>query len=170
MTSNMNRSQDYHKPLKGMGFAHLSLVLLCTISAVLLGGCGGPVSENKLIGSWQLTLGGPSGPPGPVFTYNSDHTMTMTLPNPGVFQNQAMLGVWKLEGSILTTTIGSMTNNYGASPTGSVPANVEKVSITKLTDSVMVWKGSVLSSSATLRRKSPPPGLASAPNGSKNAN
>jgi hypothetical protein len=166
----MNRSQDYHKPLKGMRFAQFSLALLCTISACLLGGCGPSVSENKLIGSWQLEVGGPSGPPGPVFAYNTDHTMTMTLPNPGGFQNQAMLGVWKLEGSMLTTTIGSMTNNYGASPTGSVPPNVEKVRIAKLTESVMVWEGSALSSSATLRRKSSPAEQPSASNGGKNAN
>ena len=134
-------------------FVRAHALLAATLTALLATGCGGPVKEAKLVGSWQVSAPVPNGM---VFTYGKDHTAALTFPSVPGIRGAAMLGTWKLEGNLLVTTIGSMTNSYGTSPAGSIPGNAETVTVVKLTDSVMVWRKGLFGECVTLRRMTVP--------------
>jgi hypothetical protein len=134
------------------------LVLFAAASLILLASCTKSTHEKELIGSWQIKVPVPFAP---VFTYSTNHTVSITMPKTRGLESQAMLGDWKLEGDQLTTVMRSVTNQYGAIPPGMIPGNSEQVTITKLNDSVMVWRSSLLGRTTTLRRVSLPTAQAS---------
>ncbi len=134
-----------------MAHTPLGAVLAISIATIFAGGCEQSIQEASLIGSWRLD--------GPVrnrvvFTYYKDHTTSLTLPGVKRLQGSAVLGTWRLEGQVLVTVIGGIAGPLGTSSVG-MPTNEQRVTITKLTASIMVWQNGVFGKKTTLRRMAP---------------
>jgi len=106
-----------------------------TMVGLLLCGCGFVPTESKLLGTWQADLPPPQKM---IYVFQKDHTYTMTITG----QAGAVQGTWRLDGNMLTTTMGSFAA-YGM--TNALPAvkglGSQKNIIAKLTGSTMVWRG-----------------------------
>jgi hypothetical protein len=113
---------------------------------LLLAGCGFVATENKLAGTWQVDLPPPQKI---VYVFQKDHTYTMMITG----QAGAMQGTWRLDGNILTMTLGSFAV-YGM--TNVLPSvqglSAQKNTIVTLTDSAMDWRGAALAPGLKLKR------------------
>jgi hypothetical protein len=103
-------------------------------------------TESKLLGTWQADLPPPQKV---IYAFQKDHTYTITITG----QAGAVQGTWRLDGSMLTTTLGSfaaygMTNALPAVKGLSSQENV----IVKLTGSTMVWRDRLRGSGLQLKR------------------
>ena len=128
-----------------MRFARL-VCCVAPIVSFLLCGCGFVPTESKLAGSWQVELPPPHKM---VYAFQKDHTYTLTItPRPGAIQ-----GKWKLEGNVLTLTMGAfivngMTNALPVAKGLSSQKNV----IVRLTDSNMTWRTGLLGGRLKFKR------------------
>ncbi len=117
-------------------------ILVC----LLLGGCGFVPTESKLFGAWQVDL---LARQKIIYTFKKNHTYTMTISS----QAGTLQGTWKLDGNILTTSMGSFAA-YGM--TNTLPAvkglGSQKYVIVKLTASSMVWRDASLRGGLELKR------------------
>jgi hypothetical protein len=117
-----------------------------TLLCLMLVGCGFIPSESKLVGTWQVDLPPPQKM---VFDFRKDHSYTMAITG----QAGAMQGTWRLDGNLLTTTMGSF-SVQGITTALSVPKGLtnQKYAIERLTGSSMVWRYGVLGSTLKLSR------------------
>jgi len=107
------------------------------------------VQEGKLLGSWQLDTPSKSGL---IYTYNKDHTYTITLAGEKHFGGFATHGRWELTGDVLISDEEFASNTNTTARPINFPVNSEKVTIFELSDSIMVWGSNPLSGKFTLRR------------------
>src|SRR5678809_1070520 len=87
-------------PLRPAGGAGHALPLMALLGLLLLAGCGFVATESKLVGIWQVDLPVPQKI---VYVFQKDHTYTMSITG----KTGAMQGTWKLDGNLLTMTMGS---------------------------------------------------------------
>ena len=113
---------------------NFQLLALC----ILLVGCGGPVQPiqpGKILGSWQVDSPLPKSM---VFTFRQDRTYELGVTGePG-----GVIGRWEIQGDLLITDMGSVSNQFGADNIFAGVATASTNKITKLTDSRMVWRNS----------------------------
>jgi hypothetical protein len=110
-----------------------SALQAAAVLAALSTGCGEPVQQSKLLGSWQVEAPTTTSI---VFSFHPDKSYEMAVTG----QPGAVLGTWKLQGNKLTKTMVGVTN---ASGTGNILSGAAKATtntITRLTGSVMVWR------------------------------
>ncbi len=113
---------------------------------LLMGACGFAPNEAKLVGAWQAELRAPQKL---IYAFQSNHTYSMRIAG----QAGVLQGTWKLEGGMLTMTMGSfaalgMTNTLpNLSGVGS-----QTTIITKLTDSTMAWRSGLLGGELKFKR------------------
>ena len=117
-----------------------------TLLCLLLGGCGFVATENKLVGTWQVGLPPPQKV---VYVFQKDHTYAMMITG----QAGAMQGTWRLDGNILTMTLGSFTVYGMSNVLPSVQGlSAQKNTIARLTDSDMDWRSVALGPGLKLKR------------------
>jgi len=133
-------------PLRPAGGAGHALPLMALLGLLLLAGCGFVATESKLVGIWQVDLPVPQKI---VYVFQKDHTYTMSITG----KTGAMQGTWKLDGNLLTMTMGSFAA-YGV--TNTLPAvpglSAQKNNIARLTDSSMSWRTQTFGPGLKLKR------------------
>jgi hypothetical protein len=112
----------------------------------ILSGCGFVPTESKLAGTWQVEMAPPNRI---VYAFQKDHTYTLTIgAQPGAIQ-----GKWRLEGDVLTLTMGAFIAN---GMTNTLPVTkglgTQKNVIVRLTDSSMTWRTGLLGGRLTFKR------------------
>lgn len=137
------RSHPPSAAWRGFGWFMPGLILLVSL---LLGGCGFVASESKLAGTWQVDLPTPQKI---VYTFQPNHTYTMKLaPRAG-----AILGTWKLDGNLLTMTLGSFAADGITNPMPVMKGlSTQKNMITKLTGSSMTWRTGAIGGALKFKR------------------
>ena len=135
-------------PASRRDFVRFARFICCVVLFVsfLLCGCGYVPTESKLVGSWQVVVPPPHKM---VYTFQKDHTYTLTIsPSPGAIQ-----GKWKLEGNVLSLTMGAFIAN---GMTNAMPVakglSTQKNVILRLTDSNMTWRTGLLGGRLKFKR------------------
>ncbi len=120
-------------------------ILLCLLAV----GCGFVPAESKLVGTWQVDLPASQKI---IYAFEKDHTSTMSVAG----GSGAIQGTWKLEGSGLTTRVGSFAAYGMTNPLPVVTGfSNQKTTVVRLTDSVMVWRSGLLDGNLKFRRVKP---------------
>jgi hypothetical protein len=115
------------------------------LAAFLLGGCGSRVSEEKLIGSWQVSG---STQPRVILTIHSNRWYTMRISGlPGVAS-----GRWSLNRAHLKTSLTNFTAYQMTAPAGFFGTNEERYTITSLTERTLVLRSGILGESLSFNR------------------
>ena len=116
----------------------------------LLSGCGFVPSESKLAGAWQVDLQRPTKI---VYVFQKDHTYAMTISA----QSGAIHGKWKLEGNLLTLTMGAFVAQGMTNPLPVIKGmNTQRNMVVRLTDSNMTWRTGFLGGRLKFKRIASP--------------
>ena len=131
------------------GFARFVCGVMVLILS-LVGGCGFVPTESKLGGAWQVDLQRPTKI---VYAFQKDHTYTMTISA----QSGAIHGKWKLEGNLLTLTMGSFVAQGMTNPLPVIKGmSTQKNVVVRLTDSNMTWRTGFLGGRLKFKRLAAP--------------
>ena len=124
--------------------------MLALAALIGLAGCGRLAKQSKLIGSWEV-VGMPQSKR-LIYTFDADGTLAVG----GPIRERCLYdrGRWEIRGMLLILTT---TTNIHGEPI--VPPLTSRVTISELSDSVLILKAVPISRGFRLRRVERPPGL-----------